>query len=178
MSDTVPPVVTEEKKEEESILDKVTSAFSTVTTTAAPAAPMDAAMPTDVPLSEGVGPEIGEVPPPAAQPAVVSTEPFSAPNSTAFGAPQTKSPMSTFDTSDTQVTAPVFAPLDSMTKDSMTKKKRKRKKKCKCPTRKNKKLPKCKRGSQRSKKTNKCKSKKKCGKGTRRDPATGVCQPK
>jgi hypothetical protein len=32
--------------------------------------------------------------------------------------------------------------------------------------------------TQRSKTTKKCKSKKKCAKGTRRDPATGVCQPK
>ena len=166
MSETV-PVVTEEKKEE-SILDKVTSAFSTATAT---------------PNPEGVGPEIEEVP--TSEPAVVSSEaeaeaepvtdaPQMASLSEPFAAPESEITPSV---PVSEVTPPVFAPLDAAS--TSTKKKRKQnKKKCKCPTKKQKKLPKCKRGSQRSKTTKKCKSKRKCAKGTRRDPATGVCQPK
>jgi hypothetical protein len=168
MSETV-PVVTEEKKEE-SILDKVTSAFSTATAT---------------PNPEGVGPEIEEVP--MEEPAVVSTdteaEAEAEPVTDDLQMASVSEPFVASESEITpsvpvsEVTPPVFAPLDAASMG--TKKKRKNsKKKCKCPTKKDKKLPKCKRGSQRSKTTKKCKSKRKCAKGTRRDPDTGVCKAK
>jgi hypothetical protein len=166
MSETV-PVVTEEKKEE-SILDKVTNAFSTATAT---------------PNPEGVGPEIEEVP--MEEPAVVSTdtEAEAEPVTDDLQMASVSEPFVASESEITpsvpvsEVTPPVFAPLDAASMG--TKKKRKtNKKKCKCPTKKDKKLPKCKRGSQRSKTTKKCKSKRKCAKGTRRDPDTGVCKAK
>ena len=159
MSET-PPVVTEEKKEE-SILDKVTSAFSTATDAVTATAPA-------TPESEGVGPEIGEVPPPVSEPAVVS------PDESATEAPPT------------DAAVPVFGPLDSMSMETEKKKDgkkgtKKNKKNCKCPTKKQKgskkKLPRCKRG-RRSKKTRKCKGAKKCPKGSKTDPAPGACKPK
>lgn len=173
MSET-PPVVTEEKKEE-SILEKVTSAFSTATDAVTATAPT-----TD---SEGVGPEIGEVPPPVSEPAVVS------PDESAPEAPATQSvsepfaaPATTFGAPESEVTPPAFAPLDSMSTDTKKKKgTKKNKKNCKCPTKKQKgskkKLPRCKRG-RRSKKTRKCKGAKKCPKGSKTDPSTGACTPK
>jgi len=180
MSET-PPVVTEEKKEE-SILDKVTSAFSTATDAVTATATAADTAPATL-ESEGVGPEIGEVLPPVSEPAVVS------PDESATEAPATQSvsepftaPTPTFGDPESEATPPAFAPLDSMSTDTKKKKgTKKNKKNCKCPTKKQKgskkKLPRCKRG-RRSKKTRKCKGAKKCPKGSKTDPSTGACTPK
>lgn len=173
MSETA-PIATEEKKEE-SILDKVTSAFSTATDAVTDTAPT-----TD---SEGVGPEIGEIPPPVSEPAVVSTEtPTTEALSTEAVSEPFTAPAPTFGAPESEVTPPAFAPLDSMSTDTKKKKgTKKNKKNCKCPTKKQKgskkKLPRCKRG-RRSKKTRKCKGAKKCPKGSKTDPSTGACTPK